>query len=499
MRPADQEENETRRRLSFAGTCRIGALFTAALAISVGARAETRITPTASIQGIYTDNVRSSLEGTEESDLLTSPIVGVSIQNTSARTSLDLSYSLSADRYLEAKDLNEERHQLTGVGNVEIVRGMVDVDVQTSLSRLTVNRAGAVSGVDRNLGANQTDTLIYGITPRYRTNFSNWGVSNLQYGYSQTVFDPFGNLSGAQDTSNDSTSNDISYSLGSGRLFSRIGWSLNAAYSRTSAEGGDTTDSATSDVTLSYQVNRFFRPRSSIGYDRFRGSNNGNKGVNWAVGTVLTPGPRTSIDVEYGRDFEDNHIQGNASFQISPTMRLTASAAHQFAVTQQQISNNLNDLTVDENGNFIDTTTGLPFTGSPLGSDLSEVNNVTRTQTYTLSLNGSRGRNTYGVVSSLREEDNELSGRQTTTLTSSANVGRNLTPHLSANLSAQVSGTEDNTSDDVRTANLTAGLSYQLGANVSGTANYTFTQTDSSGTGGDRMENTITARLQISF
>lgn len=499
MRPADQEEIEKQCRRSFADTCRTGALFVTALAYCVDAQAETRVTPTASVDTSYTDNVRGSAEGTEESDLLATPTVGVVLRNTSARTSVNLNYSLSADRYLDAQDLNEERHSLTGLGNAEIVRGYVDVDVQTSLSRQTTNREGPVSGIDRNLGANQTDTFIYGITPRYRTDISNWGVSDAAYNFSQTIFDPFGNLSAAEDTGQDATTHGIRYNLSSGRRFTRIGWSLASNYSRTSAEGGTTTSSWAGDATVSYEVNRMFRPRVSAGYDRFRGGRVNTSGPSWAIGTQFTPGPRTTVDIEYGRDFDDNHIQGNATFRITPTLSLTATAAHQFNLAQQQLSRGLQDLTVDEQGNFIDSSTGQPFTGTPVGSDLSEVNNVTRTQTYTLGMNGSRGRNTYGLLSSVREETNSLSGRKTTTLTSGARFGRALSPHLRANLSAQLSGTEDNSSNDIRSTNLSAGLSYRLGENVTGATNYTFTQTDSSGTGIDRMENTITARLQITF
>lgn len=498
MRPAEQEKIETQNRFPFADYCRTTGLIVGTVAFCSTAWAETRITPSASVDATFTDNVRSSTEGTEESDLFTRPTVGFRMQNTGGRTSLNLSYNLSADRYLDATDLNEERHSLTGLGNVEIVRGQFDVDVQSSLSRLTVDRGGATSAVDRNLGSNQTDTLTYGITPRYRTNISNWALSDAQYGFSQTVFDPFGNLPSDQDTAQDSTNHQVSYTLGSGRRFARFGWSGSANYSR-SSQGDSTTNSMSGDVTTRYRINRFFEPRVSAGYDKFKGGNNNTSGMSWAVGAAVTPGPRTSINVEYGRDFDDDHIQGDARFQITPTITLTATAVHQFAVTQTQISNGLQNLAVDENGNFIDATTGLPFTGSPTGGDLSEVNNVTRTQTYSLALSGSRGRNTYGMQTSVRDETNNLSGRKTTTMSSSANYRRSLSPYTTASLSASVSGTDDNTSDDVTTASISASLSYRLGDNISGSTAYTHSQTDSSGAGGDRMENTITARLQISF
>lgn len=501
MRPTEHDKIETKRRNPRLARC-VACLAAGCLTvIGSAAWAETRITPTFSIDGTFTDNVRSSVKGTEEGDLFTTVQPGVRVNNTGGRTQLNLAYGLSADRYLDATDLNEERHNLTGLGSVDIIRDQLTVDARTSLSRLVVNRGGAVSAVDRNIGSNQTDTLVYSLSPSYRTNISNWALSSLQYTFSQTVFDPFGNQPSGASASQDATSNQVSYQLSSGRAFSRFGWTASSNYQRSAQEAGSTTNSATASLAVNYDYSRYFQPSASVGYNRFRGGGEGNNtsGNTWSIGARLIPGPRLSANVEYGRNFDDNHIQGSATFRVTPTITINASAVHQFSVVQSQIAAGLQSLNVDQDGNFIDDNTGLPFTPTTQGSDLSEVNNVTRTQTYTLALSGTRGRNNYGMSTSVQEQTNNISGRKTTTLSSSGNLSRRLSPETTANLSASISGTEDNSSSNTQTGTVQAGLSYRLGANVSGSANYTFLQSNSSAAGGDRRENTITARLQITF
>ena len=507
MRPTDHDSSDTTSRLRRPHRFPAGLLAVALLAaLSVEAGAETRITPRFSIDGSVTDNVLGANEGGEEGDAFTILQPGFSITNRGGRSRLDMSYGLSLDRYVDRTELNSENHDLTAIGSYDVIRDQVSIDARAGITRVVTDRTGAISATDRNLGSNQTETLTYSLSPSWVTGFSNVAVSNLTYSFGQTIFEPFGSDDDATGTAtssggSDSTINELSYNLSSGRLFSRLGWTWSSNFVRTGQEGGSETDSANSDATLSYTVNRFVTPRAAVGYERFRGGGDSNdfSGVTWSVGLRATPGPRTDIDLEYGRQFDDTSIQGTATFRVTPTINLTASATHRFSVQQAQINDGLQNIAVDEDGNFIDATTGLPFDPNGSAVDLSEVNNVVRTKTYNLAMSGARGRNNYGVTAGLTDQSNNASGRDTMTLSSSVTYGRSLSPNAGLNLSASISSTEDSSTTDTTTYNFQAGLNYVLGSNLSGSASYSYVQRDSSTANSDLMENVITARLLVTF
>ncbi len=126
-------------------------------------------------------------------------------------------------------------------------------------------------------------------------------------------------------------------------------------------------------------------------------------------------------------------------------------------------------------------------------------NQTTRIETFRLGLNGTRGRNTFGLNAAIQNEEIEPTGEQQDIITLGARFSRRLNPHLTANLFAGYERSEfdDGQVDDEYSA--TAGLDYELYANLRARLGYEFRRQDSSVQTSEFMENRVTVSLRMTF
>ena len=462
-----------------------------------------RITPRAQSETVYTDNVQGVVDR-KESDVFHSSSTGVSVRGNGARLNLNLDYTLSYEEYLETSELSSRSHRLLGSGNTELIREHLFVDAQTSFNRVTDDRTGAISNVDRNLGDNQTEVFNYRISPRYVFNIGSFARSSTQYTFSETVFDPLNDDSDGNNAPSDTTTNRISQVFSSGNDFTQLSWAVTGQYRRSSrSESDDNFTTKSGEVSAEYAVNRMFSLIGSAGYEDLNDGSVANDdslfGEIWTVGARWRPGPRTNLSFEYGQRYDDDFYRGNGSFVITPTLRANVSYDITVDIEQSAADNAFLFIGQDEQGNFIDTRTGLPIDVVDSDFDLTDQDTVLRNETFTASLSGTRGRNNYGVRFAHTERTTEPAGRSQTVISGSVNYGRTLRPGMNLAVNARFTGAEDDTTNDTTTFRVNATLGYDVGRTVRATFRLSHLRRGTDADQSDLTENIASVRLVKTF
>lgn len=462
-----------------------------------------RITPRAQSETVYTDNVRGVADR-KEADVFHSGSSGVSIRGRGARLNLNLDYTLSYEEYLEETELSSRTHRLLGSGNTELIREHLFVDAQTSFNRVVDDRTGAISNVDRNLGDNQTEVFNFRVSPRYLFNIGGFARSTTRYTYSETVFDPLNDDSDDNDSPSDTSTNRISQVFSSGTDFTQLSWAVTAEYRRSSRSDSDNNFTTKSgEARAEYAINRMFSVLGSAGYEDLNDNTVTDDdelfGEIWTVGARWRPGPRTNLSFEYGQRYDDDFYRGNGSFQFSPTLRANVSYNITVDIEQSAADNAFLFIGQDEEGNFIDTRTGLPIDVVDSDFDLTDQDTVLRNETFTASLSGNRGRNRYGIRLAHTERSTEPAARNQTVISGSVNFSRTLRPGMNLALNARFTDAEDDVSDDTSTFRFNATLGYDVGRTVRATFRLSHLRRGTDANESDLTENVASVRLVKTF
>lgn len=219
----------------------------------------------------------------------------------------------------------------------------------------------------------------------------------------------------------------------------------------------------------------------------------------WTVGARLRPGPRTDLSFEYGRRYDDDFYSGSGSYEFSPTLRANASYNITVDIEQSAADNAFLFIGQDEDGNFIDTRTGLPIDVVDSDFDLSDQDTVLRNETFTASLSGSRGRNRYGMRLAHTKRTTEPAAREQTVISGSVNFNRDLRPDLNLALNASFTDAEDDANDDTSTFRFNASLGYNVGRTVRASFRVSHLRRDTDANEPDLTENVASVRLVKTF
>ncbi len=475
---------------------RLFGLAIAAGAIGLAAPAlagDLTITPSVEVREAFSDNVDLEPDGAEQSALVSELVPGVIIRSESARVTA----ALNAFPILRHQTAGEDKGlslagDLAGLGTVEVAEDLFFVDAQASISKRVLSSRAVGST------ANEDTVQVYRVSPYLRSRFGGFADGEARFRLSQ-VFIGGQEDAGANATS-DSTTHSLNLSLDSGRDFTRFRWSWNALASQENRTNDDDISRAETDLELEYAVDRSISVIAGAGYQTFDDGNLANDidGPTWKVGFRWRPGPRTELQASYGELDDDQSANVRFRYDISTRTSITASYSKVLEKSQERLVRNVSFIELDpESDQFTDPQTGLPF--DPNQSPFDIDNQTTRIETFRLGLNGTRGRNTFGLNAAIQNEEIEPTGEQQDSITLGARFSRRLNPHLTANLFAGYERTEfdDGQVDDEYSA--TAGLDYELYANLRARLVYEFRRQDSSVQTSEFMENRVTVSLRMTF
>ncbi len=339
---------------------------------------------------------------------------------------------------------------------------------------------------------------VFNVSPYLRNRFGGFAEGEARYALSQVW------IGGQKDLGpfavSDSTKHGVKLSLDSGTDFSRLKWEVIGRASYEDRSDDDDVERWETGLLTEYAINRSISVLAGAGYQFFDDGDPANDVDDpaWQVGFRWRPGPRTDLRITYGQLDAEKGPTVEFSYDLSSRTSITASYSEILENSQERLARNVSFFDLDsETDQFIDPQTGLPF--DPNQSPFDIGNETTRTETFRIGLNGSRGRNDFGLNAAIQNQEIEPTGEQEDIITLGARFSRRLNPHLTANLFAGYERSEfdDGRVDDEYTA--IAGVGYEIYANLRASLRYEFHLQESSVEASEFTENRVTANLRITF
>jgi uncharacterized protein (PEP-CTERM system associated) len=508
----------------FEGVAALKRVTVAALAfctIGEGAKsADLRLTTSVWGSESYNDNVNLAPKGSEKSDFITvlSPIFNLTDQ--SARFNLGLIYDPQLLWFAKSASVSLQQ-QLAGTAHAILYPELLFVDAHASISKQFISNAGPIGATTLTTNSNLQTVHAYDISPYVLHHYGTYASSESRYRFSSISVG--GNGVAPIQT------HELRQAIYSGEYFGRLGWTVLAdttLYERLGGTRDPLSNTTARDdlgrVDLSYLLYRGFSLIGAIGYERIKDPTllAQPKGILWNAGFRYQPTPYASLSFTYGRRLKQTDYEANATYDIGPQLRVMASYTELYQTGESLTAANLNgQLTLNENGQLVNTLTGLPVSNSPFGSTISSPFGITSQafidKRFTTTVLVTRGRNNY----SLTAYDDRASGAALSrqfgtvnpgflssngnarTVGASATWRRQLWPNLTSNLTGNYGRTQflDGSGRKDHFYVMSGSLNYAFSATLTGLLSALRSSTISNGSQNTINDDVITVSLQKSF
>lgn len=223
------------------------------------------------------------------------------IEGRKLKGALDYAY----DYYYFLDDGSTDvRHSMFGVLDAEIWRDHLSVNARASLRQVFLSQSEAISHSAANKSDNRRLVQNYTGSALLKgglRDFADWRV-NYRYGL---TLSPADNLDDETLPTNfsDTQSHEIRASIGSGRRFNNLEWTLFGNSSRV-LRNLDVNDFRVEEVgaEVTYKFNRFFSVVGQVNQSRndFQSELLSQDGLGWEGGFRWTPGPKLDMSARYG-------------------------------------------------------------------------------------------------------------------------------------------------------------------------------------------------------
>ena len=452
------------------------------------------LTPRVTVSETYSDNVSLAADGSQRHDFITDVNAGLSLHGEGRRLRMDADYNLQQVLHLRETGSNELHHQWQISGDAELIERIVFLDARTTMSQLNGANTGRI-GEDNLTTDARGDAFTFSVSPSMRHRFGRWADTELRLTY-----DTVTNDSGTADTNSESYRAETT--IGSGRRFQRMPWSLTALRSTITNTDDSESKFASVNGEVSYVVSRKLLATAGAGYDdnEFASGGNETDGLRWSVGGTWTPTPRTSV----GLGFEKRFFDDTYFFDLTHQSRRTRwSASYRESLTtsrQEQLDRVLVPLQ-DEFGEPIE---------DPVSGDLVVVpiNFVVPTDEVIVirAFNGAvafTGRRTSATLTMTRSERTFQSTNDEETQTAATvRLSHSLSSRLSASSSLGWRLSEPRTgtgSGEETRWTFDAAVNYALSSRATGRLSYGYITQEDDGAASDFDENRLVASLNVRF
>lgn len=455
--------------------------------------AEWRIESRGTVQEIFSDN-GDLTSGGGKPEFITSIRPGVSVNATGARLSVSLDYELEGLVHANRSERNRVRHFLTGQGDTELIEDLLFFEVRASIRQSLLSSAGAISANGITDSSNRTTTQNYSAGPILRHRFGNFADGSLGYTIRRS--------SSGSDILSNTTEQEITATLASGRNFTSFLWNVELRGSRTGRAGSNRdVNRRLGLLDAEYRVNRQFSLIATSGYEDIDDSTLSDrpKGFIWSAGFRAQPGPRTNLSATYGKRFEEDNISVEAEYRISERTSVNVSYTQTLRTTQSLAQNNLQFIGADEDGNLVDNRTGQSF--DPIDPAFGLNDNAFRRDRFSAILSGSRGRNSFNVQTFYETRDTDATGRNESAVGGSMGFDRRLNSKTTANLNLNYRYNDFDTADGRKDHFFfgSAALSYRIYENVSSSITYFRTMRRSNLGMSNLTENSVAMSIRAIF
>jgi len=254
------------------------------------------IVPTLSLEETYTDNLTLAPSGSERSDWVTQVIPEILITGAGTGLRFDLRYAPEITYYArgEADDKIYQRGQ--AFGRAELIDKLFFFDAGASVNQYNISVADSVATSNVNVTGNRATVGTFFASPYLLHDFGTIARAEARYVYSWTD-------SNDPTSSQDSTADSINLRLASGSAYRVLSGDL--SYRKATVDY-DSQPDFDSEITLA-NVRRLITPAvgllGQVGYEDYKNGTQEADGSRWAVGFDWTPSPRTSLAATAGDRF----------------------------------------------------------------------------------------------------------------------------------------------------------------------------------------------------
>lgn len=488
--------NVALRRLAWLGC--VAAL--APVALRAG---DWRVTPRVTLSETWSDNIRQAPARAERHDLVTQASAGVGIAGSGRRLQLNFDYQPTLVRYARRTSGSRVDHRLQGSGNAELYEDHLFLDFAATVSQQNVSNQGPLARDTVSVSNNRETVVAMRASPYWRQRIGRYADGILRY--------EGGVLE--NETSSDTTSDELSLSLSSGAAFPRLPWTLSASYRREENRRGRTVSGVPAtgraagrtrstfrnvDGSVRYQFTRQYGVRLRAGYqsDDTFSTRRDDSGATWGVTGIWTPGERTSIEAGMRQQPFGNSIVLDARHRMRKAVFDASFREERTTTSQRRLQRQLFPLT-DAFGQPIENP-GLQDVPVPI-NDPTFTNETFISQRFSggVSL---QGRRTSGRTSLYHEKRSfELSGGDETVTGFDASVSRTLSRLSSATVRGYYQVSQFTTRAEDSLYGVSVSYSRTLYRDLSASVTYSHARNDSATPANDYTENRVAASVTMLF
>ena len=280
-----------------------------------------KFTSGVSLSERYSDNARLDSNGQADSDWITEISPRISMSRAGGRVKANVDYSLQGLLYASDSDQNDVRHNLNGRATAELAKDLFFLDATARISHQLLSLADA-GGLGDPVGTRNTTAVgSYSLSPYIKHRFGS--AATVEARLSQE-----GLFIGDSSVSDTQTSR---YQLraNSGNYFPRLSWGLsyNKSDNRNSGAADSSIESASANVRYQVELTRKFGllAQTSIERNDFTGANASIRDYSsYGIGAFYNPGRRFTMDVVYNNSEDSSFVSG--SLKLNPTLRTSINA-----------------------------------------------------------------------------------------------------------------------------------------------------------------------------
>ena len=479
---------------------RASRLLVAAIALVAGsAWADMTFTPTFSAMERYSDNVSLVTTG-RESSFITEIRPGFKISSKGGRGEYSVDYSLQSLLYSHDSKENALNNQLAATLKTEILEDHFFLDSSANISQVNTDLTKSTGTGNFNTTGNLSETKTVSLTPSWKSRFGDKAKLDARWMVSYSDSDNAA-ISGA-------SASNLSVTLSSGPHFQRTPWGLNFQQ-----QNSDGDANASHFSSLSGNIGYAVTPKVTLNLTVGRDSNNGTtnaysqtSGSFWSVGGSWNPSPRTSLGANVGKRYNGDSYGLSFNHRTRQTvwdLRYNEQVTDTFAQILQAIAYDV--YLCDNLLIFVPSGSGSPdpavclpliFNLPVLTSQLQSGFTLNKTLSGTVSYK--TGKSTFALNLSRTQIDLLATATNDETRAVTGSWNYKLTPRMTSTLSlsstsVQAAGSK---SDDWSMA---WSLSRQLAKQATGTLEARRVKRSDDSTNGGYSENSVSARLSMSF
>ena len=337
----------------------------------VGA-ADIRLTSSVGTQVTATDNVDLERDSEAHSGVIWTNTGSFGLRENGDRLHAALDYTLSLDTTFDDGTDLDVRNNLNGIATLEIVPDLFFLEGRAFAGQQLVGVNGRVSGNGTNVGSDTADVYSFAVHPFFHFQLGTWADAEVGAQYEQVFVT---NNKSENNSGGDSVSNSQNAKISSEGKLARTNLTAEFNHDDVNTDGPrNDSEQTTALASAEYALIPEFSLLGTIGYEVID-TNSFERDLSGVVayaGFDARPGPRSELRFQVGHRFDQIVYDALASYKITSHITFQSTYGVSFVPAAGGALSLPTNIMLDQNGNFVDVTTGLPVNPADVGLGLED-------------------------------------------------------------------------------------------------------------------------------